>query len=155
MINAKIYAKQLGEVVLHHTMFMIIFFVNSDSLWLNYAFPIVYLGETSTLFLNVRIIYRSLGKQEIWVSTCFALTFFLTRVVCFGLLIVQLFSQRTHLLLLLSLPLKISYFLLLPSAYCLNLYWFGKICRGIARVLSGKNDGFGTDGVSIEKDKDA
>lgn len=30
---------------------------------LNYAFPVLYLSELSTLFLNVRTIYRSCGRE--------------------------------------------------------------------------------------------
>ena len=74
------------------------------------------------------------------VSASFAVVFFLTRVVIFGLLVAHLVSQRQELALLLSPSLRLSYFGLLPALYGLNLWWFGKICSGIARVLQGRGD---------------
>ena len=97
------------------------------------------MAEWSTLFLNVRIIYRQLGKTETAISGLFALTFFVTRIVAFGGLLLHLLSQLAELKQLLSLPLQVSYFGLLPAMYCLNLFWFYKICQGVARVLSGSD----------------
>ena len=48
------------------------------------------MGEWSTLLLNIRVIYRLLGRTEMLVSASFAITFFLTRIVFFGLLVLQL-----------------------------------------------------------------
>ena len=89
-------------------------------LWCNYAFPILLMGEWSTLLLNIRVIYRLLGRTEMLVSASFAITFFLTRIVFFGLLVLQLYSQFFQLKKLLSTPLLISYLGLLPAVYGLN-----------------------------------
>merc|ERR1711924_256853 len=143
------------------------------------------MAEWSTLFLNVRVICRLLGRkphrppnrsrapcrglphsrgllaplvlpvlldglfdvllssrsaqwragQEVAISALFALIFFATRVAIFGAVVLHLLSQRTVLSQLLSPPLQLSYFGLLPAVYCLNLFWFAKICQGIVRVL--------------------
>ena len=78
------------------------------------------MGEWSTLLLNIRVIYRLLGRTEMLVSASFAITFFLTRIVFFGLLVLQLYSQFFQLKKLLSTPLLISYLGLLPAVYGLN-----------------------------------
>ena len=103
----------------------------------NYAFPILYLGEISTFFLSLRITYRMLDVPELYASSLFASTFFLTRIVTFGLLVVQLFSHAGDLTLLLSTPLLVSYLILLPALYCLNCYWFYKIFQSVLRVFQG------------------
>ena len=51
------------------------------------------MGEASTLLLNLRVMYKLLGVQEVLYSALFALLFFVTRVLVFGLLLVQLFSH--------------------------------------------------------------
>ena len=91
--------------------------------------------------LNIRVIYRLLGKTEVLVSAGFALTFFVTRIILFGALVLHILTQYSQLALLLSWPLQISYFGLLPAVYGLNWFWFLKICQGIARVLRGEKDG--------------
>ena len=78
------------------------------------------MGEWSTLLLNIRVIYRLLGRTEMLVSASFAITFFLTRIVFFGLLVLQLYSQFFQLKKLLSTPPLISYLGLLPAIYGLN-----------------------------------
>ena len=54
---------------------------------------------------------------------------------------------------LLSPALLISYLGLLPAVYGLNVFWFSKICGGIARVLSGQTDG-SSDGYSRDEADD-
>ena len=65
----------------------------------------------------------------------------LTRIVALGLLLAHLFSQLPYLARLLSPAVQLSYFGLLPAVYGLNLFWFSRICTGIARVLRGQADG--------------
>ena len=119
-------------------------------LWCNYIFPLLLMAEWSTLLLNIRVIYRLLGKTEMVVSALFALTFFITRIVIFGALVLHMFSQASSLMQLLPAPLQVSYFGLLPAVYGLNLFWFTKICQGILRVLQGGDDG-SSDGYSRDE----
>jgi hypothetical protein len=35
----------------------------------------------------------------------------------------------------------VSYLGLVPALYALNWFWFVKICKGIAKVLLGEDDG--------------
>lgn len=39
----------------------------------------------------------------------------------------------------LSTHLQVSYLVLVPMMYCLNLYWFGKIISGVRRTLAKLN----------------
>ena len=91
------------------------------------------------MFLNMRCIYRHLGKKELLISSLFAFTFFATRIVMFGLLVAQIFSHYSLLTTLLLPQLQLSYFVLLPSLYCLNCYWFAKIFLSVMRVVKGGN----------------
>ena len=147
---ANTYAKAMAENLLHHTAFLMMLYLNSDTLWGNYVFPFLLMAEWSTLFLDIRVIYRLLDKEEMLVSAAFALTFFATRIVVFGVLLLQLFSQLSELRQLLSPPLQLSYFGLLPAVYGLNVFWMSKIVQGILRVLRGEKDG-SSDGMSLEK----
>ena len=113
--------------------------LNRNTLWFNYAFPVMYAGELSTLFLNVRLVYRALGASEQWASIAFAAAFFSTRVLLFGLLVAHLVLNADALRALLSPPLRVSYVGLLPLLYALNLFWWGQICKAIARILSKEN----------------
>ena len=133
----KVYASS-GFVsnLVHHAAFITMVALNADTLWCNWAFGPLYMGEWSTFFLNVRLIYRLLDCEEMLVSALFALLFFLTRVVVFGLLAIQLVTQAPDLIRLLHAPQQISYLILLPAMYGLNLFWFYKIVLGIARVLA-------------------
>ena len=90
------YAKALGEMVLHHSAFLAMLYLNRNSLWCNFAFPLLYVGEWSTLFLNGRIICRVLHVKELAFSAGFALLFLLTRVVAFGLLVLQVRPSIVH-----------------------------------------------------------
>jgi len=139
--HSRTYAKSIVENLTHHVAFLVMIWLNRDTLWCNYVFPVLLMGEWSTLFLNVRVIYRLLGRTEMLVSVAFALVFFLTRVVVFGLVVLQFWSQLAPLRQLLSPSLQLSYLGLLPLVYGLNLFWFAKICSGIIRVLRGGDDG--------------
>lgn len=66
---------------LHHGLYMAMMTMNMDSTYYNYCFALLYFGELSTLFLNIRTAYRLLGWAELWASKLFALSFFLARIV--------------------------------------------------------------------------
>lgn len=143
----------MADLMAHHGAFLAMIYLNKDTLWLNYAFPILYTGEWSTFFLNIRIMYRLLGKEEMVWSALFALAFFVFRILLLGLLVTHLISQAPFLSQLLSTPLLLSYLGLLPAMYLLNCFWFYKIVCGIARVLNGQSDG-SSDGMSTSSTAD-
>ena len=82
--------------------------LNGDERSFNYAFPFIYLGELSTLFLNIRTMYKALGREELWVSLCFAISFFVTRILLFGGLLVHLWREREAVQLLLGRALQVA-----------------------------------------------
>ena len=104
-----IYTKDLATQLLHHGVLFGMLWLNRNTLWFNYAFPVMYAGELSTSFLNVRLVYRALGATEQWASIAFAAAFFSTRVLLFGLLVAHLVLNADALRALLSPPLRVSY----------------------------------------------
>lgn len=141
LLNRKIYAKTIVEQVVHHILFICMIGLNRNTLWCNYAFAVMYLGELSSFFLNLRLVYRSIGKKEILISAAFAATFTVTRVIVLGMLIHHILSHTAELRELLSPLLQISYLGLLPAVYAMNLWWFYKILTTIAKMFnkSGSN----------------
>ena len=148
LMHSRTYAKAMVENLVHHVAFLSMLFLNRDTLWGNYIFPLLLMGEWSTLLLNLRVIYRLLGRSEVAISALFALTFFLTRIVIFGALVLHLFSQYDALTALMPPSLQLSYFVLLPAVYCLNCFWFAKIVSAALRVLRGEDDGSSDGGNS-------
>ena len=130
-----IYAKELAMQLLHHGVLFVMLWLNHDTLWFNYAFPVMYAGELSTFFLNVRLMYRALGVTELWASVAFAAAFFTTRVLLFGLLVAHLALNAVALHTLLGPPLRVSYLGLLPLLYGLNLFWWYQICKAIQKIM--------------------
>ena len=88
--------------LLHHGVLFVMLWLNHDTLWFNYAFPVMYAGELSTFFLNVRLMYRALGVTELWASVAFAAAFF---SALFGLLVAHLVLNADALRALLNPPL--------------------------------------------------
>ena len=121
--------------LLHHGVLFVMLWLNHDTLWFNYAFPVMYAGELSTFFLNVRLMYRALGVTELWASVAFAAAFFTTRVLLFGALVAHLALNAAALRTLLGPPLRVSYLGLLPLLYGLNLFWWYQICKGIQKIM--------------------
>lgn len=154
LMHSVTYAKAMVENLVHHAAFLSMLLLNRNTLWCNYVFPLLLMAEWSTLLLNARVIYRLLGRTETLVSALFALTFFVTRIVVFGALLLHLFSQFSELSALLPPMLQLSYFGLLPAVYGLNWFWFTKIVGGIMRVLQGQDDG-SADGYSAADAEEA
>lgn len=71
LTNLRLYRNEVLEQGVHHVLYMLMILLNIDSTYYNYAFPILYLGELSSLFLNVRIAYR----REAAPCTCLACPF--------------------------------------------------------------------------------
>jgi hypothetical protein len=97
LMHGRVYHAELLTQLLHHSGFFAMLYLNKGTLPLNYAFPILYLGEISTLFLNIRLIYRSFGWPEQLYSALFALAFFVTRVLFIGAILVQIAMDRNTL----------------------------------------------------------
>lgn len=135
-INRRVFANEFVTQLMHHGVFLSMIALNKHTLWLNYAFAVLYLGEMSTIFLNIRLFYRELKCEETWASALFALSFFFTRIVVFGLLLGHIFRMRGDLCVLLSWSLRISYFGCLPAAFALNFFWFTKIAKTAMKVAS-------------------
>eukprot|EP00308_Calcidiscus_leptoporus_P009288 CAMPEP_0119361712 /NCGR_PEP_ID=MMETSP1334-20130426/8967_1 /TAXON_ID=127549 /ORGANISM="Calcidiscus leptoporus, Strain RCC1130" /LENGTH=244 /DNA_ID=CAMNT_0007376797 /DNA_START=160 /DNA_END=894 /DNA_ORIENTATION=+ len=136
--HRRIFAQLLTSTLFHHVVLLGMLWLNKDTLWFNYAFPLMYAGELSTFFLNVRLLYRESGISEMWVSATFAITFFLTRILLLGALVYHLFCNMGAMQTLLSLPLLVSYLILIPTMYVLNLFWGIKILQGVASLLRKK-----------------
>mmetsp|Transcript_14575 Transcript_14575/g.24263 ORF Transcript_14575/g.24263 Transcript_14575/m.24263 type:complete len:283 (-) Transcript_14575:205-1053(-) len=135
LLNWNLFSDELLEQMAHHGGFMLMMFLNGDTRWFNYIFPLLYYGELSTVFLNIRAICKELGTPVLVASALFALSFFATRVLVFGATIVHLFWNISTVLLLLSPSLQFSYLVMLPLLYLLNIYWFRGICRNVRRML--------------------
>lgn len=130
-----VHGKTLVEQVTHHLCFMAMMTANQKVLWFNWAFPVLYIGELSTFFLNVRLLYRKFEMPELWVSASFALIFFLTRVVAMGIIVVHLLGSHQAAREILNPVMQVSYLVGLPAMYSLNLFWFHKIVDGVRRTL--------------------
>lgn len=86
-------------------------------------------------FPDQRLFYRALDIAELWASIAFAATFFLTRVLPLTALVIYLFCNLEAMSTLLSTPLLVSYLVLFPALYFLNLFWAYKIFLGIVNQL--------------------
>ncbi len=123
--------------LIHHFAFIVACCLNMDAQLCNYIFPVLYAGEFSTVFLNLRVIVRAFDRPDFAVSAAFLVAFFLSRVVLMGLAVGQLVSLRASLYVLLDPYVLFSYLCVVPCLYLLNLYWFAKICRSALCVLIG------------------
>jgi len=103
----KIYQSELASQFIHHTAFLTMLSLNRGTLPVSYAFPILYFGEISTFFLNIRLIYRNLGWGEKVFSALFAITFFVARILLIGALLWQIFTDRQTLFLTMSGVLQV------------------------------------------------
>ena len=136
--HCDVHANGLVSNLVHHAAFLAMIALNADTFWCNWAFAPLYMGEWSTFFLNARVICKLLGRKELAVSALFALLFFFTRVVVFGALAAHFIAQASELRLLLPIGGQVSYLVLLPALYGLNLFWFWKICVGVMRTFNGE-----------------
>ena len=135
LFHCAIYAKCVAETAVHHVGFLLMMLINQRVLWFNYAFPVLYIGELSTFFLNTRLLYRKFEVPELWASACFALSFALTRIFLMGGLVLHLLASYQAALTLLGPALRVSYLGGIPAMYCLNLFWFSKIVANVRKTL--------------------
>mgnify|MGYP002881280088 CR=1 FL=1 len=116
-----------ASTLAHHVGTIGMVFLNRRTVRLYYVFPALYIGEFSTIFLNLRIIYRTLNWHARW-NGAFALSFLVSRIVCYGVVLVHLWHQRDQVI---REPIEVVlvYTLAVPALYALNLFWFSKIVR--------------------------
>jgi hypothetical protein len=133
-----VHKRNLVEASVHHSCFLIMMLVNQGVLWFNYAFPVLYIGELSTVFLDARLLYRKFDMEEVWASAAFALTFAVTRIVLMGVLVVHLLSSYHEAFSLLGPMHRVSYLGGVPAMYCLNWFWFTKIVAAALKVKKPK-----------------
>jgi len=123
--------------IVHHTLYIAIthyvlwgrFFIRPFA-WLS-------LGELSTPFLHLRWFFAVLNqKQSKWykLSSIFFVTSFLfTRVLCYGLGIVDIWLARE---ILLQLPHGLHCVILgIHCGYALNLFWAGKVFGALKKIV--------------------
>ena len=115
------------SMLAHHVGIIGLVFLNRRTTRFYYIFPVLYLGELSTVFLSLRVVYRTLGWQVRW-NVAFALSFFVSRIVAYGGILLHLWHERVHLAVE-PFEVKIAYATGVPALYALNLFWFYKIVR--------------------------
>ena len=72
LTNLRLYGRDVVlEQGVHHVLYMVMMVLNIDATYYNYAFPILYMGELSSLFLNVRIAYRCLPSPFHGARACY------------------------------------------------------------------------------------
>jgi len=132
------------DTILHHAAFMVCSVINGYYEVLPFSFGWLIIGEISTVFLNVRWFLIKTGRGATQalqvVQQLFAMTFFVTRVLIYGMGTINLFQQRTHLQALVHqgrVPktfLGISLFFIVIGCL-LNMFWF----KTIATMAFAKN----------------
>jgi len=70
LTNLRLYRHVVLEQGVHHVLYMLMMMLNIDSTYYNYAFPILYMGELSSLFLNIRAAYRCLPSASCDACAC-------------------------------------------------------------------------------------
>lgn len=132
------------EQIFHHVLFMVIVVLHSSSSEMNFAFPFVYVGELSTVFLDMRFFFKSIGYPKLHAlsSKLFALSFFLTRIVLFGWFCGQIFvnwnaiSKNVE-----SLIVRSSLSILFPIALVLQMFWMIQIGNIVRALGSSQKKG--------------
>ena len=134
------------DVVAHHVLFAAASYVCGSNRVFPWPFAWLIIGELSTLPLNLRwvLIQSGRGGTTImkWTNTCFALTFFVGRVVVYGLGLLHLFgSWHPHVEeACLRVPGLRVVCALFVAGYGLNLAWFRRIVRVATRPARAADD---------------
>ena len=114
---------------LHHFCFIVAvgLMLSGDVALLPHMFPLFYLGELSTVFLNARFFFTRFGLKESWqyeaANAGFALSFIGVRVFLYGYGVLGVFQNLTALRANLSVAQQAVFLGLLPAGWLLNLYW--------------------------------
>jgi hypothetical protein len=127
------------DVVAHHVLFAAASYVCGSNRVFPWPFAWLIIGELSTLPLNLRWVLIQSGRGDTrlmtWTNRAFALTFFLGRVVVYGLGLLHLFrSWEPHVEeACLRVPGLRVVCALFVAGYGLNLVWFRRIVRVASR----------------------
>ena len=134
------------DVVAHHVLFAAASYVCGANRVFPWPFAWLIIGELSTLPLNLRwvLIQSGRGGTTImqWTNRAFAFTFFLGRVVVYGLGLLHLFgSWHSHVEeACLRVPGLRFVCALFVAGYGLNLVWFRRIVRVATRPSRAADD---------------
>ena len=134
------------DVVAHHVLFAAASYVCGSNRVFPWPFAWLIIGELSTLPLNLRWVLIQSGRGDTrlmtWTNRCFALTFFLGRVVVYGLGLLHLFrSWEPHVEeACLRVPGLRFVCALFVAGYGLNLVWFRRIVRVASRPARAADD---------------
>lgn len=123
--------------IVHHALYIPITHYVLWGRFFTRPFAWLSLGELSTPFLNLRWFFAVLKQKESkWYklhSNIFAAFFLFTRVLCYGLGLVDIWLARK---VLLQLPYGLHGVILgVHLAYLLNLFWAGKVVSGIMKLI--------------------
>ncbi len=123
--------------IVHHTLYIAI---THYVLWGRFfarPFAWLSLGELSTPFLHVRWFFAVLNKKESkWYklfSFLFVISFLFTRVLCYGLGLIDIWLARE---ILFQLPYGLYGVILgIHCGYALNLFWAGKVVSALKKIF--------------------
>ena len=134
------------DVVAHHVLFAAASYVCGSNRVFPWPFAWLIIGELSTLPLNLRWVLIQSGRGDTrlmaWTNRCFALTFFVGRVVVYGLGLLHLgASWHPHVEeaceRVTGLRVVCALFV---AGYGLNLVWFRRIVRVASRPARAADD---------------
>mmetsp|Transcript_5664 Transcript_5664/g.10807 ORF Transcript_5664/g.10807 Transcript_5664/m.10807 type:complete len:255 (-) Transcript_5664:184-948(-) len=129
----------VGQLI-HHALFLVLVALNYHQPKFLYAFIVLYLGEMSTVFLSLRTLFRYYGIEgamRFLVDLFFAFFFFVTRVFAFGFVVLDVVRSRSVILNTFPVQQQVMFLLLVPLAYCLNLFWAVKVVQGVLKKVKG------------------
>ena len=135
-----------ADVIAHHVLFAAASYVCGSNRVFPWPFAWLIIGELSTLPLNLRWVLIQSGRGDTrlmkWTNRSFAFTFFLGRVVVYGLGLLHLFRnwhphveeacERVT-----GLRIVCALFV---AGYLLNLIWFRRIVRVATRPSRAADD---------------
>jgi len=135
-----------ADTIAHHFGFIVAAIICGSARVLPFQFAWLLCGELSSPFLDIRWLLITCGRGASralqWTNLCFGMTFFLVRVVAYGMGIVHLYMHRDALAQIenISQPALRFIMVLLAFAYTLNLVWMRKILRMATAKERGKRN---------------
>ncbi|KAK9814277.1 hypothetical protein WJX72_003292 [[Myrmecia] bisecta] len=129
------------EMLLHHTA-ALLSVLASACYGQAHLYTLILLGtEVTTPFINMRWVLDRVGWRQtrayIANGVCLFVTWFLGRVLMFVWFFWHIYQHRAQLKLL-NWPPMILITTVPPLLYALNLFWFGKICNGLRKLLQSR-----------------
>lgn len=133
-------------MALHHTVFAaaVVMFLCSfkgDTIPFVFLFPLFYIAELSTIFMNLRQIFRLMHWGKTWftssVDLCFAMSFLGTRIGAMGYGVAMTFAVQDKIRKDLPFLVQAALLFLLPLGFAMNLYWSTIVIRNVANTIFG------------------